>query len=452
MYLHKLNLTNVRALHSAEFDFLGRPGVHLIVGVNGVGKSTTLEALRVLLSQLIPRFMTTGVRGISFSDVDITQGESYLGAQLTGQVMHYSFRYTIDYKLESIVPEKGPVQGDRIKAIETPDIDNLYLEPIMGPKVAQRASRLAKVDEQAARRQEVKQHPRNGLSNPLAIYYSPHRSLTTTESAKIGNTQSPAYVEALSDKRDFSSKMFADWWRARNADERTDLATLKKLEAVFEEVVTTFLPGCHSIELCDSEDPRQFLITKNGFKLSIRQLSDGERSILSLALDLARRLYLANPQLDHPIKEGQAIVLIDELDLHLHPSWQRDVVKRLETTFPSCQIIASTHSAQLVGEVTHNKVNLIYPTPPQVEKPTQSFGMEAGWILQTLFESPDQNKEIDALEKQLFLAIQTNQLGLAQKLLDKLRERINGTSGKEAEATAWINRLNSLKRSNEANN
>ncbi len=66
MYLRKLTLTNMRAFRTAEFDFLGQAGVHLIVGVNGVGKSTALEALRVLLSQLLPQFLSTRVRGFSF--------------------------------------------------------------------------------------------------------------------------------------------------------------------------------------------------------------------------------------------------------------------------------------------------------------------------------------------------------------------------------------------------
>ncbi|WP_250558852.1 AAA family ATPase, partial [Escherichia coli] len=56
---------------------------------------------------------------------------------------------------------------------------------------------------------------------------------------------------------------------------------------------------------------------------------------------------------------GEAIVLIDEIDLHLHPKWQRDVLKKLTETFPNCQFIVSTHSPQIIGEIPPENVLLV---------------------------------------------------------------------------------------------
>ena len=67
-------------------------------------------------------------------------------------------------------------------------------------------------------------------------------------------------------------------------------------------------------------------------ELQVNQLSDGEKVVLSLVGDLARRLAVANPGLDRPL-EGQGFALVDEVDLHLHPSWQRLVMRRLTNTF-----------------------------------------------------------------------------------------------------------------------
>lgn len=446
MYIHKLNLTNVRGLRVAEFDFLGQAGVHLIVGVNGVGKSTTLDALRILLSQLLPQFVVTGVRGFSFDKDDITHDEQYLGAQLTGQVLHYPFRYAIDRKVDTSVPEKGPVQGDRIKAILTPDVANLYLEPLLGPTISQRPSgRSAAIDEQGSRLNEVRQHPRDGLSNPLAVYYSAHRSLTTNESATVGRTQLPAYVEALNEKREFSNKGFAEWWRYRQelAAERSDTTSIDELSAVFNEVVTTFLPRFESILLDPDSSLPQLALVKNGYQLSIRQLSDGERNILTLALDLARRLYLANPHLPNPTKQAQAIVLIDELDLHLHPGWQRDVVKRLETTFPKCQFIASTHSAQVIGEVLHNRVTWILPGEQPFKRP-QSYGLETGWIIEFLMGVPNRNlnvkKTLDAADENLA----ARDFPAARQAIKTARELMNGSDGELTELEAATESLEDL--------
>ena len=446
MYLHKLNLTNVRGLRVAEFDFLGQAGVHLIVGVNGVGKSTTLDALRILLSQLMPQFVATGVRGFSFEKDDITQGQAYLGAQLTGQVLQYPFLQIIDRKAETSVPDKGPVlDGRGLKAVSTPDVTDLYLSMPASSSVTPPIvpSTFPGKGEQDARLKEVQKYLRESSTCPLAVYFSPHRSLINNETAKIGRTQQAAYVEALNAERTFSAKAFADWGRTRQvlATERNDLAEVADLEAVFNRVATEFLTNCQDLQLAPPDDDRQLLITKNGHQLSIRQLSDGERSILTLALELARRLYLANPHLPDPTKQGIAIVLIDELDLHLHPGWQRDVIKRLESTFPACQFIASTHSPQIIGEVQHERVSVVQIQKPQVVHPSQTFGMDSNWIIDVLMDAEPRNVRVAMDIKRLFSLIAPHTLSEAKALLAGLRNEIGLGSSELSRAEASINRL-----------
>ena len=89
--------------------------------------------------------------------------------------------------------------------------------------------------------------------------------------------------------------------------------------------------------------PLRLTVRKGEHRLSLTQLSDGERSFLALLGDMVRRLALANPDLENPL-EGHGVVLIDELELHLHPTWQRQVVENLRTTFPNVQFIGTTHS------------------------------------------------------------------------------------------------------------
>ena len=71
--------------------------------------------------------------------------------------------------------------------------------------------------------------------------------------------------------------------------------------------------------------------------------------------DLARRIAIANPALEDPLA-GVGVVLIDEVDLHLHPGWQRHVVSALEETFPNCQFLVSTHSPQIVSHVAPERI------------------------------------------------------------------------------------------------
>ena len=78
-------------------------------------------------------------------------------------------------------------------------------------------------------------------------------------------------------------------------------------------------------------------------------MSDGEKCTIALFGDLARRMALANPERENPL-EGTGVVLIDELDLHMHTSWQRKVLGVLKETFPNIQFIITTHSPQILGE------------------------------------------------------------------------------------------------------
>ena len=80
-----------------------------------------------------------------------------------------------------------------------------------------------------------------------------------------------------------------------------------------------------------------------GVDLQIDQLSGGYKAVLSVIADIAKRLSMANPDSQNPLEED-AVILIDELDLHLHPKWQKEIVDDLKRTFPNCQFIVSTHS------------------------------------------------------------------------------------------------------------
>ena len=111
------------------------------------------------------------------------------------------------------------------------------------------------------------------------------------------------------------------------------------------DALTTFLGGFRNLRV--EQRPLRLLIDKGDQSFDISQLSDGERSFLALICDLGRRLALANPELTNPLL-GAGVVLIDELELHLHPKWQREVRDKLLATFPNVQFIATTHSPFII--------------------------------------------------------------------------------------------------------
>ena len=98
------------------------------------------------------------------------------------------------------------------------------------------------------------------------------------------------------------------------------------------------------IELAPS---RMVMTNSEGVDLQIDQLSGGYKAVLSVIADIAKRLPMANPDSLNPLEE-KAVILIDELDLHLHPKWQKEIVADLKRTFPNSQFIVSTHSPFIV--------------------------------------------------------------------------------------------------------
>ena len=163
------------------------------------------------------------------------------------------------------------------------------------------------------------------------------------------------------------------------------------------------------------------VVHKSDEELRVDQLSDGEKCTLAMVGDLARRMAIANPDLDDPL-DGDGVVLIDELDLHLHPGWQRHVVSALQETFPNCQFVVSTHSPQIVSHVLPERIWLLERTKDGVSasRPAESFGQTAGRILEDVMDVPERPQEIKERLSDLFLAIQQDELGKAKQLLSDL--------------------------------
>jgi len=188
------------------------------------------------------------------------------------------------------------------------------------------------------------------------------------------------------------------------------------LEAL-EQAVTRFLPGYSGLRATDEKVPR-LLIQRDGTEISVQQLSDGERGILALVLDLTRRLAQANPDLYDPAAESTGVVLIDEIDLHLHPRWQREIVSRLPEIFPCLQFIATTHSPQVIGEVPADRIQIMGQGP--VFSPVHSFGIDSSRVLAEIMDAPPRTARIQEQLADLSQRMATGDLDVARSIIDDL--------------------------------
>lgn len=407
MHIDLLEISQLRGYEQAEFRF--RPHMNLIVGVNGVGKSTVLDAIRIALMRALPRLTGVKIRRENFESTDIMNDRSALtidlqldnAGYLLHQVIYQPRKQTIDRT------EEGAVREEVLELKERDEL--LYIDekgrsqPIESPK-------------------DINNHIKPMIGRPLAVHFSTSRSLPgkaqASQSERSGGELSLALADSLR-SRELQIREFTNWWRVQE-----ELGTPERIEAL-KQAIIRFLDNFTDVQVTGKR--RDFEPTLKLYKrdtaLTARQLSDGERGMLALVLDLARRLALANPNLQDPLREGEAVVLIDELDLHLHPRWQRTIVQKLTETFPACQFIATTHSPQIIGEVAPENIILLEPGK-QPYRPDQSLGMDTNWILEVLMGTPERNEETTKRLENISDLIEDGEYEDAAAAIEQLREQI----------------------------
>lgn len=421
MKITRLSIAGLRAFEQAAFVF--DPTFTLLVGVNGVGKTTVLEALRIGLSRLLPRFTASRSRSETFEGDDIRVGDPSLTVDLDFDLNGKEHHWLLHKQRDHSVPHKAGVV--REQTLETPDRETLT--PALGQEA--KALKSAKVQ-------------------PVALYFTTRRSLVSDEQIKVGRTkggQATAFADALA-PRPLRLAYLAEWMLAQERLSSELPRAAEHLKA-FRAAAQRFLPDCEDLraEKNDKERPR-LIVTKCGVPLDVRQLSDGERSMLALVLDLAQRLSQANPGLGDPVGDGAAVVLIDELDMHMHPLWQRQVMSLLTSTFPNCQFVATTHSPQIIGETQPERIILLQTEAGRIvpRRCGQAYGLDANAVLEQIMGTTSRAEPVRRAIAAVEAALDGGELDQARRQLAALRALIHGDDPTVVSLEATINNLEAL--------
>lgn len=156
----------------------------------------------------------------------------------------------------------------------------------------------------------------------------------------------------------------------------------------------------------------------------MKELSDGYKNTLSMVADIAYRMAVLNPWLlDNVLKETTGIVLIDEIDLHLHPQWQQRIIGDLRAIFPKVQFIVSTHAPLVINSV--KKENLLILTDQQaVEPQNEVFGRDANAILSSVMGASERPSEIKQMFQSVYDAIDEQRYDDAASTLQQIEDKI----------------------------
>jgi len=131
-----------------------------------------------------------------------------------------------------------------------------------------------------------------------------------------------------------------------------------KSKSIIDNALIKGVPGITSMKVDTSTGRAEVQAIIDNNSIVIKNLSQGQQVIIGILADVSRRLIMLNPALDNPL-HGQGVILIDEIEMHLHPKWQLLLLESLQSTFPNLQLILTTHSPQILSTTKKDKIRVI---------------------------------------------------------------------------------------------
>lgn len=389
-YIHSLELFNFRLFEHIEVEF--EPTLTVLVAPNGGGKSTVLDALAHMLKPYV---------------------DTVLGGQYRANLQRDDLRVQMDPNAMAVSEGKLVCRGALPVHDRQADPFGLHWTAEFRNRIGGRFSQSAKwmTSPMVLGRWAhdsidgwLKQPDGPAPVLPVLAYYRTDRRFAATGPAKPGRktkalqNRLQGYVDWDRSRAGFSQ--FEDWfWRQSLIANGSpmfiagDRSRASAALRVVNDALAALRPHVAFRKLVwDGERWAMCAEYECGIPLPVRSLSDGMVSMLTIVGDLAHRCVRLNPELgDEAALKTPGIVLIDEVDMHLHPAWQQTVLGSLTKAFPKVQFIVTTHSPQVLSTVRKESVRVISVEPNgsgRAEMPDVStLGREAGEALVNVFET-----------------------------------------------------------------
>lgn len=341
MRIDQLQIKNFRGYEDLSVSF--QSNFNLIIGDNGSGKTALLQALTVAMSSYFLGIRNVASKGILKNDVRIA-----------------TYEYSEEYQFPVEVNAKGTINNNHLS----------WTRSLNGLGKSKTINRNAREIQHYADYLQTAISAGNDVNLPVLAYYATGRlfdeakdmasnkSKEEDSKAKI-SSRFRAYEKCLDSKSTY--KQFQKWFRSKEIS-RIQKRSEDTSFLLVQNAIINNIPNCKNIYYeFDFDKPQGLKVeTLNGRILPFTYLSDGTRNFIALISDIAYKAVTLNPHLrERALLETEGIVLIDELDLHLHPEWQRRIVTSLKETFPNIQFICTTHSPFIIQETEQNELLII---------------------------------------------------------------------------------------------
>lgn len=396
MRLDKISLKNFGGIDSADINFDGKSTI--VFGINGTGKSTILRSINLLfaniINQVVNRKELKQNYAIQLEDIMFGKKDTniYAAIDFDGECLEYS---------RSMVRSSGKKTHDK-KSLEK--IAAIFHDKYIS-------------DEEQKDIPIFVNYGTNRLVLDIPLRIRTHHTFDIYS----------AFEKAIENRIDF--RTFFEWYRNQEDFENErkieteDLAYQDIALQAVRRAILAMLDDCANLRVV--RKPRlEMKMDKKNMSLNVSQMSDGEKCTLALFGDLARRLALANPNKENPLL-GKGIVLIDEIELHMHPSWQRKILSALRDTFPNIQFIITTHSPIVLSEADEN-YNLYFVDNKDgrfmILKNQQLNGYDANAVLEQFMGTGSMNAKMQHFINSIYRDIDKKEYGIAEKKVNELAD------------------------------
>ncbi|MBI3904185.1 AAA family ATPase [Pseudomonas sp. GL-R-26] len=398
MRLDRLHIQNFRCYEDATFDF--QPGFNLVVGVNGSGKTSLLQAVALCFRNFLN---SMGKQSSQIPDEDvrfvIQKFDDRLRFERAYPLNVSATGTAFGFKTWSISKDRNGVSGSFDVEI------NIAI-----------SKQLELID--------------NGSTVELpliALYRADRRWLSSKTSAESAVKQQSSRLDAYLNWLDAAANLqeFENWIIGKTLERLQRMSRSGPRKNFDDELqwvnsaLKVALPESQGIEY--DLELRNLVVNIGGKSFLFSDLSDGQRGMIALVADIARRMCLLNPQFGSKVLElTSGIVVIDELDIHLHPAWQRSIVTTLRNAFPKIQFVAASHSPQIIGSLKPEEVIVL--NDGHSSHPRVTYGLDSSSVLEEVMDVAQREPKIEALLSELFSTLEDNNLEKTKSLLHTLKK------------------------------
>ena len=421
MRLERIKVQNFKCFENLSISF--NPKMNVLIGNNGVGKTTILEAAAVGIGSFF-----LGIDSIS--STSIKKEHARIMTIKSGSIMDRQPQYPVSITCE------GEVNGQKIEWGRQSNSESAGTTYGASNSIKKLAADLLN---------KVRQGSDNAVL-PIIAYYGTDRLWTQTQdsSDKALDNRLQGYTDCIPAKS--NEKLMLKWFEKMTYIQLQEGSIIPELQAVNNVIAESYIESGANVKdvkvifnVKSSRLEVSYYDEKNEYhNHPFSELSDGYRNTLSLIADIAYRMAVLNPQLLADVtKKTPGVVLIDEIDMHLHPIWQKNILRTLQNVFPLVQFIVTTHSPSVISSARAEELLIL---DGQDCKPFnyEVYGKDVNSVLTEIMGTSERPNEITVKFNTFEKLMDKGDYKGAEKILEELRSILGDNDNGVVSATVAL--------------